>query len=254
MYQKELQQLGLSANEAKTYLASLAVGSATVQEIASRAGLKRTTAYFAITRLMNIGLMSSFEKGKKTYFVAESPERLSFFIAAQRRKAQALEEDLQKILPRLNELFLLSGEQPRVRFFEGKEGIKAIQEDILRSGVKSIEEIFPADEFAKLFSIQERMPYIATRRRKKIRVRAMYTSKSKTLTGPIARDPFVEMKFISQKEFPVSADIAIYGTKTAIATYRGKLMGVIIESKEVAETLRSVFQLAWKATSKRSRR
>ena len=92
MLEKELQQLGLSDKEAKTYLASLELGPVSVQEIAKKSGLKRPTVYFAIEQLIKMGLMSSFEKGKKRYFSAESPERLVSLITAQKRKATALEE------------------------------------------------------------------------------------------------------------------------------------------------------------------
>lgn len=245
MYEKELQQLGLSDKEAKTYLAALELGSATAQQIAKKSGLKRPTVYFAIDRLTTLGLMSSFGKGKKRYFAAESPERLLSLIVAQRRKAVALEEDLQRILPELNNIFQLTGERPRVRFFEGKEGIKAIQEDILKSKIKSMEEAYPADEFLKLFSPEERKQYIEKRRKKKIKIRAIYTSQS-SFKAPI-KDSFVELRFVPWSRFPFSADIVIYGNKVGIATYKGKLIGIIIESKEIAETLRFIFKLAWQA-------
>src|SRR3989338_1855890 len=148
---KELQQLGLSDKEAKTYLASLESGSVSVQEISKKAGLKRPTTYFAIGQLIKKGLMSSFEKGKKRYFSAESPERLVSLISFQRRKAQAIEEDLKMVLPELNNIFNLTGERPAVRFFEGKEGLRAIQDDILRSEFKSLEEFVPLDEAYKVF-------------------------------------------------------------------------------------------------------
>ncbi len=248
MFEKELQQLGLSDKEAKTYLASLELESTSVQEIAKKAGLKRPTTYFAIESLIKKGLISSFEKGKKRFFSAESPERLISLIAAQRRKAQALEEDLQGVLPELNSIFKLTGERPRVRFFEGKEGLRAIQEDFLKSKVKSLENIYPRDNFIKVFSKSEREAYVAKREKLKIKVRTIYTSK-KGETRP-SKPPLEENKFVSYDRFPFSADITIYGSKVAIGTFKGKLIGVIIESKEIAETLRLIFNLAWQAAGK----
>lgn len=243
--EKELQQLGLSDKEAKTYLASLESGSTTVQQIARKSGLKRPTVYFAIDQLIKKGLMSSFERGKKRFFTAESPERLVSLIAFQRKKAQILEEDLQKILPELDSLFGLTGEKPKVKFFEGKEGLKAIQDDFLKTEDKNIENVYPRDDFIKVFSEAERKEYVAKLRKKKIKVRTIYTSKNES--AKLISNPYAERKFVSHEKFPLSADITIYGNKVAIGTYRGKLVGVIIESKEIAETLRLVFNLAWKA-------
>jgi hypothetical protein len=48
---------------------------------------------------------------------------------------------------------------------------------------------------------------------------------------------------VPQDEFPLPTDIEIYGDKVMFASWREKL-GVTIESKEIATTLRSVFKLA----------
>jgi len=234
--------LGLSDKEAKTYLASLGLGSTSVQEIAKKSGLKRPTTYFAIEQLVKKGLMSSFEKGKKSFFSAESPERLVSLIAAQKKKAQVLEEELQSVLPELNNVFNLTGEKPMVKFFEGKEGIKAIQEDILKTEDKNIENIYPRDDFVKVFSEAERKGYIAELRKKRIKIRTIYTSQA---PAQLILNPYAKRKFVPCEKFPFSSDIVIYGDKIAIGTYKGKLIGIIIESKEIAETLRLVFNLAW---------
>lgn len=243
--EKELQQLGLSDKESKTYLASLELGSSPVQKIARKSGLKRPTTYFAIESLIKKGLMTSFEKGKKRYFVAESPERLVSLIALQQKKARALEEDLRKVLPGLNDIFNLTGERPKVRFFEGKEGLRAIQDDFLKTEDKNIENIYPRDDFIKVFSEAERKEYVAKLRKKKIKVRTIYTSQNKP--DKLVPNPYAERKFAAYEKFPFSADITIYGDKVAIGTFKGKLVGVIIESKEISETLRLVFDLAWKS-------
>lgn len=245
MLENELQQLGLSDKEAKTYLASLELGSAAVQEIAKKSGLKRPTVYFAIEQLVKKGLMSSFEKGKKTFFAAESPERLISLITLQQKKAQSLEENLRKFLPQLNDIFGLTGERPKIRFLEGKEGLKALQDDFLKTEDKNIENIYPRDDFIKVFSEAERKDYIAKLRKKRIKVRTIYTSKQEA--SALVPNPYAERKFVPYEKFPFSADITIYGNKVAIGTFRGKLMGAIIESKEIAETLRLVFNLAWES-------
>lgn len=238
-----MQQLGLSDKEAKTYLAFLESGPASVQDIAKKSGLKRPTVYFAIDQLVKRGLMDSIEKGKKRFFAAESPERLVSLIAAEREKSQALEENLRKVLPGLNGLFGSTGEQPKIRFFEGKGGLKAIQQDFLQTKDKNIENIYPRDDFIKVFSESERKEYVASLRRKRIKVRTIYTSQDKF--QKLVPNPYAERKFAPYEKFPFSADITIYGNKVAIGTFKGKLFGVIIESKQIAETLRLVFNLAW---------
>ena len=76
MYEKELQHLGLSEKEARVYIASLELGADTAQHIAQKATINRATTYVQIEALKKKGLMSEFEKGKKTLYVVESPDRL----------------------------------------------------------------------------------------------------------------------------------------------------------------------------------
>ena len=246
--EKELQQLGLSGKEAKTYLVSLELGPTSVWEISKKAGLRRPTTYFNIDSLIKKGLMSSFEKGKKRYFSAESPERLISLITVQRRKAQALEEDLQRALPELNKIFDLVGERSRVRFFEGKEGIKAIQEDILRAKFNSLEEFVPLDEAYRIFppSPQDHR-HKMDKKLKKIPRRTIYSSEKKKL---LEKEGLTERRYIDPKKSPFSTEIVIYGNKVSCINYKGKLIGIIIESEEIVNSLRVMFDFAWETVGK----
>jgi hypothetical protein len=58
-----------------------------------------------------------------------------------------------------------------------------------------------------------------------------------------------ESRFIDPVKFPFSVDINIYGLVTAISSLRGdKPFGVFIESAEIADSMRSVFNLVWEVT------
>ena len=70
----KLAQLGFSDKEAKTYLASIKLGTSTIQTISNLSGVNRATTYLAVESLMKKGLMSSVMKGKKRYFTVEAPE------------------------------------------------------------------------------------------------------------------------------------------------------------------------------------
>jgi hypothetical protein len=53
-----------------------------------------------------------------------------------------------------------------------------------------------------------------------------------------------ETVLVDQARFPFKNEINIFGNKVMIASYHD-LMGVIIESQEIATTQRSIFELAW---------
>jgi len=41
-------------------------------------------------------------------------------------------------------------------------------------------------------------------------------------------------------------ELTVYGNKVSMIALKGKLIGVIIESKEMALMVRTIFELAWK--------
>ena len=58
------------------------------------------------------------------------------------------------------------------------------------------------------------------------------------------REELRESRLIDIERFPFKNQINIFGNKIMIASYRD-LMGVIIESKNIADTQRAIFELAW---------
>lgn len=84
MLEQQLKQLGFADKEAKVYLASLKLGSNTIQEIARSAGVNRATTYVIIEKLIKKGLMSSIKKGKKTFF--KSPTHKPFGKSLESKK------------------------------------------------------------------------------------------------------------------------------------------------------------------------
>lgn len=59
-----------------------------------------------------------------------------------------------------------------------------------------------------------------------------------------------ELAIVDKKEYPIPTEIDVYNNKVMIASWREKL-GVIIESQEIADTLKTIFKLAYKEASKR---
>ena len=55
---------------------------------------------------------------------------------------------------------------------------------------------------------------------------------------------------IPADKFPISCDIAVYDDKVRIVALGGRLIGIIIEDKEIAKTMKSVLNLAWESAEK----
>src|SRR3989344_3663074 len=124
--EQELKEFGLTDNEVKVYLACLKLGTALVQGIAKKANTYRTYTYEILKSLIEKGLVSYVIKNGKQYFEVAEPEKLLNILKEKETK-------INKILPDLKNIYKTSIEKPKVELYEGKEGLKTILDDIIRT-------------------------------------------------------------------------------------------------------------------------
>lgn len=236
MLSKVLENLGLNAKEAKVYLATLEIGSNPVSKIAGKAKINRVTAYDIIEKLAKKGLISSFTRAKVKYFTATDPDVL---VTDFQRKVGELKEALP-------ELQRLTGEtvHPRVRYFEGADGIRHIYEDTLTSKTEIL-NYGDSEEIRTHWPTYDQ-DYVAKRAGKNIFLRGV------TLDDDYGRrvvegntDYKREIRLISKDKFNFSNEICIYDDKVAIISFKDELIGMIIESPEIANTQRAIFSMVW---------
>jgi len=247
---KDLEDIGLSDKEAAVYVASLELGQSPVQKIATQANIKRATAYVIIESLINKGLMSSVEQGKKTYYVAEDPENLKRLIQKQRSELDENEKRAKELIPELELLFKTTGERPVVRFFEGVEGLETIRKDFTLAQYSETKSFTSLDSLFKLFPHQSEITGLRVKR--KIQSKIIYTHHK----GPVPQDTnpaeFREARWIPGKLFNFDGDITIYGDKVSITSFIKKPIAILIENNNVAQTLSALFDLAWIGSEKMS--
>jgi len=240
MSYRELVNLGLSEKEAKVYLAALELGKSPVQPIAQKAGVNRATTYVIIESLTKKGLISSYHEGKKQFFCAEEPEKLSLLFRSQEQELKRNKKYLERILPELRSLVVSKSEKPIVRYFEGKEGLRAISEELyLNNTSKHARMIYSYNLLKKIFTDEEILSMRKRRQRKKIKVKAIVNDDANELVSDSKR------VILSSKEFPISSDIGFFASKIRIATQKKPYIGLVIENKEIAKTFQVIFDLAW---------
>ena len=96
-----VRQYGLGENEAKLYIAALELGEASVQDMAKKAGVKRTSIYYMLDELESKGVLTTTKRNKKTYYIAASPtdllKSLRSRLAEFEKTAEVLEQHRGKI-------------------------------------------------------------------------------------------------------------------------------------------------------------
>ena len=238
---KTLQDIGLSKEEVNIYLAGLELGESAVQDIAKKAGIKRPTAYLIIDNLIKKSLFYQTFKGKKRLFGAQNPKDLEVEL---KRKAH----ELTKIMPELNSIYNTLEFKPKVRFYEGVAGTMAVYNDMLDLTPENGEML----SFAGMKNLFDTLPkefatdYFTRRIKKNIKPKiiAIDTEESREWVKN-AEEEMREIILIPENQSNFSGDIEIYGDRVALISYKENFMTIVIESKEIANMQRLMFNLIW---------
>ncbi len=249
MLNKELEKLGLSEKEASVYLAAIQTGPSSVQKISQKSKVNRATTYVIIESLMEMGLMSTYDEGKKTFYVAEKPYQLIEHFSQKEEEIHKKIEKLKKIVPELNLLYNDFSDKPKIRYFEGTEGLKAVYDNYVNN-LEEGEEVYtflPYDEFRNS-ALQSKWKGVRERRMaKKINAKVIYTSREgRKIDYEIAgKRRMQEHLFVPFEKYPFRGGMNIYGNRIFMIDYLGKLGGVVIENKTLAEMFKNIFRIIW---------
>lgn len=239
-YFDSLKQLGLNQREQDVYFALLELEKATANEIAYKSKVKRPTTYDILYRLRQQGFIAETYENKKRFFIANPPENLLEIIETRKRE---LKEDLPELLG----IFNTKARKPKVEYFEGLDGIIQLYENTLEVLEKGDEILAYVADY-EIPELEKYMhDYVLRRAKKGIRARGIAENKPgiKEFTKENKAQLRVT-KLVSESEFNLKNEINIYANKVIIITYKPEPFGILIESKEVADTQRAIFEMAWK--------
>jgi len=251
-----LIKLGLSKKEASVYLAALELGEDTVQNIAKKSAVNRATTYVILEKLMGLGLVSSVEHDRKTKFIAESPSELSNILESEKREIEGRRTNLDEVMNQLMAVYNTKEGKPIVRYFEGADGLEALDRyghDQFKKGSEML-SIAPVDLIEKQFP-QRRKNALDYRIKLGIKSRLIYTHADGELTSTTNEKELREGVFIPRSEFPLNATIQIYpGWGVKFFNFNeGRYFGVLIQSPDLADNFKLFFGLAWLGAKNRKK-
>jgi sugar-specific transcriptional regulator TrmB len=238
MIDKLIANFNFEEKEAKVYVANLELGRSLVSDIAKKAGLNRITTYEILKRLRRKSIATSMDYKGVTVFQVVDPARL---IDKMERQVSLS----KNILPQLLALKKSDSRRPKVEYYDGVDGIKAIYDGTFSCKEKIIYNIAHPISLPGAVGEEFLNDYIKRRAAKKIKVKLLapdipetkkYTKKDKV--------SFRESRFYDEKLYPMSNELMIYDNKVVLLSFAGK-MGVIIEDEEIAMSLKSMWQFFW---------
>jgi sugar-specific transcriptional regulator TrmB len=223
------------------YIALLELGDATVADIATKTKLKRTTVYNILPELIAEGFIkTALIKKKKKYYV-DDPRIINQQIEEKAKK-------IQELIPELQAIHNILPYKPKITFYEGLDGLKKAYQDVADNcnagdtilsyvGTGDLEKFVPK-KIANYY-IQERI-----QKRVKNKIIAFKTDTSVKWKNS-AGDELREIKLVENESANFNADMKLYKNKVLFLSYRENCLGVIIESKEISNMLKSAFEIMW---------
>lgn len=237
-YVQLLKSIGLNESEAKVYITSLEIGPAPAHILVHRSGFSRPATYQAVDLLLEKGLLTSADRGKRKVYIAQPPEKLVQFGDLQIRSLQSKVDDIRRAADQLN--MLQHGEKPVVTLYEGLDGLKRILGDIAVTNPDELIEVSNADSLNKIFTSEELESLEGTLAKLKSKGRSFLLGNVSVVRKG------AEIRLLPKNSYDFNGEVLVYGNKLAISTFKGKMFGVVIESEEAVKTVKALFDIAWK--------
>lgn len=235
----ELMKLGFSKKEAEVYLALLEFGNQTASIIAKRTKLPRPTVLFLFNNLHERGYIRKSHKGRTQYFYADP----KFLEEAKKEELREAKVSLEKTIPLLQEFKNPFTSPPKIQFFEGLDNCRkaywmlaksetevyefAAHNDLIRMGEDFMEDFVKERSGNNVF-----IHSIA----KRTKLHEIFDKKNKAQKRTL--------KLYKPELGDLYSSIAVFENKVLLLNLYHDAFAILIESKEVAESLKTIHKLA----------
>lgn len=254
MLSQTLTEFGLNNKEAAVYTALLELEVAPVQEIAKTTGINRSTAYVVIESLIKKGLVSISDDKSVRQYVATSPDILLYTAENMATRQQNVLNKIEKILPELKALHKDTKKKPLVKVFEGREGLISAFEDTINCKEKLVRVTSSPGNLVDI--IGDYLPqYIQKRYQRGVKMLGIHPDNeyNRSLNKYLSRK-FDTPMMIPASRYKVPADMAIYDNKIGYMSPEHGGIAISIESKEIADVMKNIFDLAFKEARRLSKK
>jgi sugar-specific transcriptional regulator TrmB len=239
---KILESLGFTQKETEVYLALVEFGNQPASQIAKKTGYPKSTVLFLFDGLLKKGYIRKSNRGRIQYFFAD-PKDLK---TAKEKQLDDERKALDKAIPLLEEFKTPFSSEPKVTFYEGVEGCKKAYSTLLESTTEVLEFGAHGDLVEK-FGEEFMNEFINGRIKNKVFLKAISKKDDvhKTLSK-LDKKHLREIQFYPSSKGTLYSSIAIFEDKVLLLNLYQDAFAILIENKEVAETLKTIHKLQWK--------
>ena len=252
---KTLIEFGMTEKEAKVYTALLELETSGVYEISKKTGINRSSTYMVIESLLKKGLASRTADKKIQEYVAASPETLLQMATDETNRHIETQKKITRLLPELRAVHRDTKVRPKVYVYTGKEAIKQGYDEIYNEQVLRGMKTFRV--FEDMANIKNLLPEnfinsdISSIKKSGVRMRVISPNNPDSRFvidqykkgGSNSKFAIIPERKFNQINIKPARSFAIYHDKIDFLTK--DLFLVVIESQEIADAMKNIFDLAW---------
>lgn len=249
MNEGTLHDAGLTKSEAKIYAELVKNSPCTPPKLSDLAQESRTNTYKILDALEAKGLVSRDDSQKKLRYWANSPANLLESMKQKRLEVEEAERRFQQSLPSLLNEYFKHSELPSIRYFHGIDGIKKVYEDQLETG-EAIQMIH-SESLADVIGLQNSHLLRNEFPKKQIARHMIFPDAAPkiapgTKTMPVAESDKIMLQtrtWLAEDDLKEPVEWSVYGNKLSIISFGSELVGMIIESQQIAKSFRELLEL-----------
>lgn len=238
-----LEELGLTNNEAQIYITCTQLGRCTVQQMAARTKIKRTSIYNFIDNLLENGYLIREKSGKRNYFVACNSKQI---LEKAKRQVQICEA----LLPQIESMSQLPFTTKITHYRGPKEMLQIIREVLLCK--KEVLYLWPgALTYEAMESRAKIIQMDRERCQRGIKVRSIrFQGREHAVNlDDVGKKNLKEVRY-APKHLSSRMGIVIYDSgKVGFFSSKQEAFAIIVESAELVALQTMLFELLW-ASSK----
>lgn len=245
-----LEKLGFKHKESIIYGLLLEYGEQTAGRITVETQFKRPTVYKVLYTLEEKGLVTQHIKEEKIYFRPEPPSKLLELTDTHLKEQERVRTDLSRLLPSLMTSYTSAVDKPVITTFDGPDAWKRAHLAVLAEKKEILAYVLDDSKIdAPLADFWKK--YYAIRKRDKIYVRSL------TINNPEGieykkkdKAQLRETRLVPKDQFPITIEKNIVGNKLVFFSRKeDTYFATIIENDHIAQTERSIFELAWEGAA-----
>ncbi|MBP9717591.1 MAG: winged helix-turn-helix transcriptional regulator [Candidatus Pacebacteria bacterium] len=225
-----LRRLDMSDSEQAIYLSLLREGRATARLLADRTGLTRPSVYDQLKKLIALNLVVELDVEGKAYFAAGEVKHLDALLGD---RIDRLEQSRQFLLEALPDIEAgLDTVTPKIRFFEGEDGMKQLMKDLMWHDGTTVEATWNDVEIKKIYDSAFLRWWNERRTTRKIKITWLCLKGTKKTDTADFYNPALDTIVLSAHTKAPLMTRLVYANKVACISSQKEAFGFIVESAE----------------------